>query len=49
MRPDWSNRAAVIRIHTTPQGIDQLANYERRNSDDFGAMTVIPTLKGRRA
>lgn len=44
-RADRSAGRLVHRVHTTPQGIDRLADFDRRYGEDFATGHVIPTLK----
>lgn len=45
MRPDRSTRRMTMRVHTTPQGVDRLADYDVRYGETFGPASTIPTLK----
>ena len=49
MRADRSTNRRTSRVHTTPQGIDRLADFDRRYGEDFGPERTIPTLKADKA
>jgi len=49
MRANRSSKRLVHRVHTSPAGIDRLADYDNRYGEDFGPERTIPTLKADKA
>jgi hypothetical protein len=49
MRADRSSRRRNTTVHTVPQGIDRLADYDNRFGEAFAPGTIIPRLKADRA
>ena len=45
LRSSRSTNRLVHRIFTSPQGIERLADYDRRYGEELGAGHVIPVLK----
>lgn len=48
MRADRNSRRRRATVHTTPQGIDLLADYDIRYGESFGPESTVPTLRADR-